>query len=417
MILLKNIFTSIDIGSDSIKIVTCELYNNKLNLLAASSVKSKGIRMGMIVNPVEASNSIRKCLDEIESMLGIQIKKVIASVPSNFAEFEFIKGDVEVINDSGIVESSNIVEVLQIAMDSKIRPDKEMVTIIPIYFKVDELDNISNPIGRHGKVLSTRAIMVTTPKKNIYSVVSVLEDVGVDVIDIMINSIGDINSLKNQATDGKIGAIINIGAETMNVALYNKNIIVKNSIISIGSKELDKLIASTYKIELKEAKRVKEKFALAHKKYANVSDFYEVTNVLNEDIKINQYEVSELCMNKLEEILTLAMKEIQLLSGKELDYMIFTGGISMMTHFDYLVKEMINSKASIGRMRVVGARNNKFSSSIGNIVYFISKLKLKGKEYSMVSSKDMENLSSRKNSASISSDSMLGKVVDYFFGE
>lgn len=417
MILLKNIFTSVDIGSDSIKIVTCELYNNKLNLLAASSVKSKGIRMGMIVNPAEASNSIRKCLDEIESMLGIQIKKVIASVPSNFAEFEFIKGDVEVINDSGFVESSNIVEVLQIAMDSKIRPDKEMVTIIPIDFKVDGVDNISNPIGKPGKVLSTRAIMVTTPKKNIYSVVSVLEDVGVDVIDIMINSIGDINSLKNQATDGKIGAIINIGAETMNVALYNKNIIVKNSIISIGSKELDKLIASTYKIELKEARRVKEKFALAHKKYANVSDFYEVTNVLNEDIKINQYEVSELCMNKLEEILTLVMKEMKLLSSKELDYIIFTGGISMMTHFDYLVKEMINSKTTIGRMRVVGVRNNMFSSSIGNIVYFISKLKLKGKEYSMVSSKDMENLSSRKNSASISSDSMLGKVVDYFFGE
>lgn len=417
MILLKNIFTSIDIGSDSIKIVTCELHNNKLNLLAASSVKSKGIRMGMIVNPIEASNSIRKCLDEIESMLGIKIKKVIASVPSNFAEFEFIKGDVEVINDSGLVESSNIVEVLQIAMDSKIRPDKEMVTIIPIDFKVDGIDNISNPIGKSGKLLSTRAIMITTPKKNIYSVVSVLEDVGVDVIDIMINSIGDINSLKNQATDGKIGAIINIGAETMNVALYNKNIIVKNSIISIGSKELDKLIASTYKIELKEARRVKEKFALAHKKYANVSDFYEVTNVLNEDIKINQYEVSELCMNKLEGILTLAMKEIKILSGKELDYIIFTGGISMMTHFDYLVKELVSSKASIGRMRVIGVRNDMFSSSIGNIVYFISKLKLKGKEYSMVSSKDMENLSSRKNSASISSDSMLGKVVDYFFGE
>lgn len=417
MISLKNIFTSIDIGSDSIKIVTCELYNNKLNLLAASSVKSKGIKMGMIINPSEASNSIRKCLDDIETMLGIEIKKVIASVPSNFADFEFIKSEVEVKNETGIIESDNIVEALQIAMDSKLKPDKEMVTIIPIDFKVDGVDNISNPLGHPGKLLGTRAIMVTTPKKNIYSVVSVLEDVGVDVIDIMINSIGDINSLKNQATDNKIGAIINIGAETMNVALYNKNIIVKNSIIGIGSKEIDKLIASTYKIDLKEARRVKEKFALAHKKYASVSDFFEVTNEYNEDIKINQYEVSELCMGKFEEILSLAMKEIKILSGKELDYIIFTGGISMMTHFDYLVKEVVDSKASIGRMRVIGVRNNMFSSSVGNIIYFISKMKLKGKAYSMVSSKDMESLSSRRNSASISSDSMLGKVVDYFFGE
>ena len=105
------------------------------------------------------------------------------------------------------------------------------------------------------------------------------------------------------------------------------------------------------------------------------------------------------------------------MSSKELDYIIFTGGISMMTHFDYLIKEKCGKVADPGVMRIVGVRNNMFSSCVGNIIYFISKLKLKGKEYSMVSSKDMENLSSRKNSASISGDSMLGKVVEYFFGE
>ena len=47
---MKNIYTSIDIGSDTIKVVTCELYHNKLNLLAASSVKSKGIKKGLIID-------------------------------------------------------------------------------------------------------------------------------------------------------------------------------------------------------------------------------------------------------------------------------------------------------------------------------------------------------------------------------
>lgn len=414
---MKNIFTSIDIGSDNIKVVTCELHSNKLNLLAASSVKSKGVKLGMIINPQEASASIRKCLDEIESMLGIEIKKVLASVPSNFAEFEFIKGSAKVVSDTGLVESDNIVEVLKIAMDTKITVDKEMVTIIPIDFRLDDNEIVSNPLGMKCKELSTRAIMVTSQKKYIYSVLSVLQDVGVEVIDIMINGIGDINSLKNKNTEGKIGAIINIGAETMNVSLYNKNIIVKNSNIGIGSKEVDKIIASTYNVELKEARKIKEKFAVAHKKYANVADFYETTNVYNEDIKINQYEVSELCMNKLEELIDLGVKETRIISSKELDYIIFTGGISMMAHFDYLIKDFVGNSASVGTMRILGARNNMFSSSIGNIMYFISKLKLKGKNYSMVSSRDMEDLSSRRNSANISSDSMIGKVVEYFFGE
>ena len=47
---MKNIFTSVDIGSDTVKIVTCELFNNRLNLLAASSVKSKGIKTYILSN-------------------------------------------------------------------------------------------------------------------------------------------------------------------------------------------------------------------------------------------------------------------------------------------------------------------------------------------------------------------------------
>ena len=37
--MMKHIYTSLDIGSDTIKVVVCELHQNKLNLLAASSFK------------------------------------------------------------------------------------------------------------------------------------------------------------------------------------------------------------------------------------------------------------------------------------------------------------------------------------------------------------------------------------------
>ncbi len=413
---MKNIFTSIDIGSDSIKIVTCELHNNKLNLLAASSTKSKGIRMGMIVNPNEACLAIKKCLNDVESMLGITINKVIASVPANMAEFTFIKGNVNVNTETGLIESKNIIDVLQIAMEDKVPVDREMVTIIPIDFKINGGEIVSNPLGRQSKTLETRAIMITTPKKNIYSVVTVLESLGVDVIDIMINSIGDINSLKTKETNDKVGAIVNIGSDTTNISLYNKNIVVKNSIINIGGRELDRLISNTYKLDLDTSRKLKEKFALAHRKYANVSEFMEVANIENVDIKINQYDLSEICMKKLQDILLLVKKEIDYLTDKPLEYVIFTGGTSMMAHFDYLVKEEFSHNSSIGNVRIIGVRNNMYSSCVGNIIYFISKLKLKGKDYSMVSQKDQENLSSRKGT-SISSDSMLGKVVDYFFGE
>lgn len=416
--MLKNIFTSIDIGSDNIKVVVCELHNNKLNLLAASSVTSKGIKRGIIVNAEEAAEAIKKVFSEVESMLGIKIKKVIASIPSYFADFLFIKGSVGIINENHTVGSDEVVDVLGAAMDSKLTADKEMVTIIPIDFKLDDAEDISNPLGHTGHNLSTRAIMVTTPKKNIYSVVSVLESIGVDIVDIMINGIGNINTFKNKDINKAVGAIVDIGSETTTISLYNKSVIVKNSIIGVGGKALDDDIASSYRLSKKDARKVKESFALASKKHANVSDFYEMRNELNEDIKINQYDVSELTSSRLSEILELVNKEITSLSNRDLDYIIFTGGVSEMTHFNYLIEEKFGKKATVGGIRIIGVRNNIYSAAVGNIIYFIGKLKLKGKNYSMVSTKESEDLSSvKKNNTNISSDTMLGKVVGYFFGE
>ena len=112
-------------------------------------------------------------MEEIESLLGIKINKVIASVPANNAEFTFIKGEVKIINENNVVSSDDIVKVLQSSMKAKITPEKEMVTIIPIDFRLDDAEGMQNPLGHKASKLASRAIMVSTPKKNIISVLSV----------------------------------------------------------------------------------------------------------------------------------------------------------------------------------------------------------------------------------------------------
>ena len=62
---MKHIYTSLDIGSDSIKIAVCELYQNKLNLLAATSCKSKGIKRGLITDVDLAAACINKAFLDI----------------------------------------------------------------------------------------------------------------------------------------------------------------------------------------------------------------------------------------------------------------------------------------------------------------------------------------------------------------
>ena len=55
---MRHIYTCLDIGSDSIKIVVCELYHERYNLLATATIKSKGIKKGLITDVNEAKKLV-----------------------------------------------------------------------------------------------------------------------------------------------------------------------------------------------------------------------------------------------------------------------------------------------------------------------------------------------------------------------
>ena len=403
---MRHIYASLDIGSDSIKIVVCELYKNKLNLLAASSFKSKGITRGLITDVELASMSLKQAFSDINDMLGVKINKVIVSVPNYLADYAIIKGEVSV-DDS--ITSDDVMKSLEVALKSKKNNGKELVTILPIDFKVNDSVTVKDPVGMQGNSLSSRSIAVSVPKKNIYSVVALLEKVGIEVADISLNNIGDLYSFKNNKFDSKLTAIINVGAETTTVSVYNKGVVLRSSIVNQGGKNIDKDISYMYKIDMATSRKLKHKFALASKDHANDNDTIEVVNKNDETIKINQMDLSKIVESRIDEILNLAKNDLNSLTRNKIDYIIITGGTSNMAGFEYIASSVFGKEVNIGNIKMIGVRNNKYSSSVGNIVYFISKLKLKGKNYTMID--DAEYV--RGNT----SDSVLGKVFGYFFNE
>ena len=409
---MEHVYASIDLGSDSIKLAICELYQNHLNLLAATTIPSRGIKKGLITDPELAKKSILLSFKSIEDMLGVKIKKIIANIPNHMAEYKIIRGECDIRGD--LITNADMVNSYKMGIKANLLPNEEFVTVVPIDFKINGKTVMKDPKGFPGKKLMGRAMMVTTPKKNVYSVASILESLGIDIVDISVGSVGDMNCFRNEALDKGISAIINVGADITSVSLYNKSIPVSTKIIGAGGNDIDRDLAYMYKIELSEARKIKEKFALAHTRNANVYDIYETVNTDNVKIKINQKAASEVVMSRINEILTLAKNELKDLTNKPIQYIIVTGGMSNMLDFEYSLHDVM-PEASKGTVKLVGVRNNKYSTVIGNIIYFLNTLKLKGMDYSMLSEDDMDELSSPKENSN--DDTMLGKVFGYFFGE
>ncbi len=413
---MKRIYTSIDIGTDTIKMLVGEMYKGKLNVLAVSCVKSKGIKKGLISDANETLIAIREAIADTEGKLGIKLDKVVASIPAYFTEYTEVEGTSTITNEEKKVFSNDIVRTLQTCVYNKLKDNQELVTIMPIAFAVDNKKGLKDPKGLVGKKISAKAVMVTMPKKNIHSVIGIVESLGLQVTDINIGPIADYYQFRTKEMDKGISAIINIGAEVTTVSVFNKGVIINSEIISMGGKNIDNDISYIFKINKLEARRLKEKYALANKHYAQANEAYDVLSINRVELKINQYELSQVVMSRLQEILKLAKKQTSLLTNKEISYIIITGGVTEMPGMSSIIGEVFGKEARLGNIETIGIRDNKYSSVAGMIKYFHDKLNLRGKEYSMFSAEKEEDLTSpQKKLLNISGNSMLGKVFGYFF--
>ena len=410
---MRKIFSSIDVGSNSIKIVVCELFENKLNVLASTNYPSDGIKQGMIVDDVVVKESLKNAINEINSSLGLKLDKAIINVPMYESEYMINEGTVTITNDDMVVTGNDMVNALQTSIYNKIPKSRELVTIQPIKYRVDTIDqDISHPRGLRANKLSVTSMCMTVPKKNIYKIISILQELRIEVIDILFGIIGDYFIFKNEEISNKIVGVIDIGSDKIETAVFKNGIIYNSSIMTQGSRLIDSDIAYIYNINEKDAKKIKEVFSLAHKDFASNSDIYEITNKLGIKTKINQYEVSELCMNKIKELLEISKKSLNDLTKKEISYIIITGGIVNMPGFDILSKEVLGDNVIIGSIKTIGVRDNSYSQSLGMIKYFIDKLNIRGKEYTMFDEDKQVELSENRK---VSNNSVFGRFLNYLF--
>ena len=411
---MRKIIASLDIGSHTIKLVVGEIVKNKLNILACVDTPARGIKKGFIVNPESAIEALEDVFKKCEEQMGLPIKKVIVSVPSNGIDCFLSEGYTSITNPEKIITSNDLIRSLQAAVYNKVLDNQELMTILPTKFLVDDTVVTDLPVGRKAEKLKVKAVVVTVPKKNVTPIVRCLERIGVSVVDVTIGALGDYYEFKDNKNSSEVGAVINIGASKTTVSIFNKGIITASEIIDIGGDNIDYDLGYVYKINRKDSLYIKENIALADKNMAQASESVIVEDKNGDKIKINQYSASEIVMSRLEEILNLAKKQINLLTKKQISYIIITGGVTETTEFKDIVSYIFKD-ATVGNVLEIGARCNKYATSVGLIKYYDSRLRLRNRDFSIFSIEEQENLSGIHKKVNINDNSILGKLFGYFF--
>ena len=291
---------------------------------------------------------------------------------------------------------------------------KELVSVLPASFMIND-EIVNNPLNMISEKLSMKAIIVTVPKKNVETINLCLKNIGVELVDIVISPLADYNEHKTKTTNKEIGALVNIGEETTTVSIFNRGILTNLEVIDIGGASISNDLSYVYKISLEDAKYVKEHLALAHTRLAQPNESITFKDKYDESVKINQYDASEIVMGRITEIINLAKKQINLLTKKEISYIILTGGVTESSDFDILEEELLGSLGIIGKVEEIGARNNKYATAVGIIKYYNSRLKLRNAEFSIFNLEEQGELGGMDKKINVSDNSILGKLFGYFF--
>ena len=410
---MRKIFTALDIGSNTIKVVVGEFIGTKLNILSAVKVTSRGYVNNYILDKEALISRIKEAISKTEEELNIKIRKVILNVPTYNLDFKLTDGRVEL--EENVVKSNDIVRLLQDVSKNKIDHKNELICTLPIMFKVDDEETI-NPYGKHGNILYVKSILVSTDKKAIYDLATIVNSCNLDIIDITTTGLVDYYNFKSKELDTKNIAIVNLGSTTTNISIFSKGIFINNKIIDDGGFYIDKEIASVYNLKRNETEYLKEKLALAVINNADEKETITLTNKNGEEITINQYELSKIVSEKMDNLLKIIKKNINLLTKKEISYIIITGGLSEIKDINLLINNVFNKNGKIGKINNLGARDNSYSVALGMLKYFNSKLLLRNREFSSLTEEEIDAMCtiSEKNT---SKNSLISRVVGYFFDD
>ena len=406
---MRKIYTSIDIGSYSIKIIVGEYINGKLHVLASTCIDSKGIRKGLIVEPNLVLDSLNSGINEINQKLGMKIKKVIVNVPDYNSVFKQVSATIDIKDNNNIITTNDINKVIKDSVYNRLDSGYELVTVIPTIYIIDDKVETSKPVGKNGQKLEIKGIMISTPKKNIYSVLSIIERAGLEVNDIIISGVADYFEVHDDKIDNKVGAIINLGHETTTVSIFENGGILDNETLQIGGLNVERDLSYVFGVNSFDSRNLKEKFASSHKRFCQLNEVYDVKNTAGESVKLNQLEVSEVSMSRMVEIMNLSKKQIRNLTNEDIEYIILTGGLTEFKSFKNLAYEVFGKDVIIHNVTTLGVRNNKYITALGMIKYFINKMETRGREYSMFSLEDEVALVTPRKAKK-------SKVVNKIFG-
>ena len=218
------------------------------------------MRHWYVTNVEELSKCIRSVVNTAEKNSGLPIKKAYVSIGGvGLGAIISVGGVVTTKADSEItdLDVKRAIEESEKELPSTYILNRKILHTIPLEYKVDGRKVLGRPQGLKGIKLEARVLYITCLAHHFTDLLEAFDEANVEIKDIIASPIAAslVSLTKTQKIAGCV--LLNIGAETSSMIVYENNIPVSMEIFPVGSNDITNDIALGLKVSIEDADQIK----------------------------------------------------------------------------------------------------------------------------------------------------------------
>ncbi len=369
----ERIITGLDIGSSKITTIIATLgAEGKVSVIGVSTVPSKGIKKGVVVDIDEAVEAIAATLESAERMAGYAVSSAYVLVNGTHISSLNSRGVVAVAHQEGEISPSDVERVTEAAQAISIPSSREIIHVIPRGFIVDSQDGIRDPVGMSGIRLEVETNIISGATTVMRNLVKCVQQVGVDVEDLVFGAVAAAQAVMTD-TEKELGALlVDIGGGTTDILVFEDGSPCYVAVLPIGGQNITNDLAIGLRTSLEGAEKIKEKMQTMPEGETQL----DVSDLGLDTGTIPRKKLTEIIEARSQEIFSLVALEVKKsgFSGKLPAGIIICGGAAETPGIAEAAKKVLKMPVRVGQPRgasglIEEVSGPAYAASIGLLLY------------------------------------------------
>ena len=339
----------IDIGTKKVRCVIGHIDETTgvPRIIGVGQAPNSGMRKGVITHLNGPAAAIDTALDAAERMSGHRVNQAALGVNGVHIISTKVDGMVAVNASSSEVTEDDVARLENVATVGKVPANREILEVVPYEYRLDGQDNIKNPIGMTGTRLELRANVVSGLVPHLGNLHKLAEMSNIDAVRIVPTVLASAQAVLNESQMENGVAVIDIGASTTGVAVFEEGDLQHLSVVPMGSQNVTNDLAIGLKVDLEIAEKVKLQHGELGGETMGVIDIKHE----KETQVFHRAEVAEIVEARYEEIFELIAKELKKAGGisKMPSGAVLVGGGAKVKGLAEFAKEQIGLAVKIGK--------------------------------------------------------------------